>query len=286
MSTPQHLQLPDGVSLHLMRTARGEFAVLEAPAPPMSPHRGSAVLVPGFTGSKEDFIEIPHRLAAAGLRVIALDQRGQFQTPGPDDASAYSLEALGADLLAVTAELPRPVHLVGHSFGGLVVRAAALLDPAATDSVTLLCSGPGPISVPRERDRLQSLLAALEHLTPEQIWAFIDATAQEAGEYVDVAAEVREFLGRRFASSAAAGLAAMATALLHTPDRVEDLARTGLPVLVTHGVADYIWLPAEQQAMAQRLGARYVVIEDAAHSPAVQQPGRTARTLLEFWAEI
>jgi pimeloyl-ACP methyl ester carboxylesterase len=36
--------------------------------------------------------------------------------------------------------------------------------------------------------------------------------------------------------------------------------------------------------MAERLGARYVVIPDAAHSPAVENPAGTVATLLAFWA--
>jgi hypothetical protein len=47
-----------------------------------------------------------------------------------DDPSAYTVEALGRDLLAVVDELREgPVHLVGHSFGGLVARAAVLRRP-------------------------------------------------------------------------------------------------------------------------------------------------------------
>src|ERR1700735_1424676 len=102
--------------------------------------RQPAVLVPGFTGSKEDFLAILHQLGAAGRRVLAIDQRGQYQTEGPDNPDAYAIGELGADVAAivdaVAARLtgaedsvadsaadsgPVRVHLVGHSFGGLVV---------------------------------------------------------------------------------------------------------------------------------------------------------------------
>lgn len=53
--------------------------------------------------------------------------RGQYESIGPDDASAYTRAALGADIAAVLEALgPEPVHLVGHSFGGLVCREAVL----------------------------------------------------------------------------------------------------------------------------------------------------------------
>ena len=39
------------------------------------------MLIPGFTGSKEDFLPILEPLAAAGRTVYAVDQRGQYQSP-------------------------------------------------------------------------------------------------------------------------------------------------------------------------------------------------------------
>jgi len=84
-----------------IETSRGGFAALEAfPGSGIS-ERGPALLVPGFTGSKEDFIAVLQTLAGAGRRVLALDLRGQYETPGPDDASAYSCAELGADVAAV-----------------------------------------------------------------------------------------------------------------------------------------------------------------------------------------
>ena len=57
--------------------------------------RGTALLVAGYTGSKEDFAPLLAPLAEAGYRVVALDQRGQYESPGPDDPGAYSVTELG-----------------------------------------------------------------------------------------------------------------------------------------------------------------------------------------------
>ncbi len=268
----------------MVATARGQFAIHTIDPPDGIPQRGSVVLVPGFTGSKEDFLPLLEPLAAAGYRVRAMDQRGQFETPGPDDPAAYDIDALGADVLAVAAELPRPLHLVGHSFGGFPVRSAALTDPGAVATVALLCSGPGAITVEHETGRIQMLLAALENFTVPQIWTFIATTAEAAGEYEGVAPDVREFLENRFISSSHAGLATMAAQLLEVDGQLAELAGSGLPVLVAHGVDDYIWLPVEQEQMAVSVGARYAVIPDAAHSPAIQNAAGTAQLLVDFWA--
>src|SRR4051794_12052793 len=62
--------------------------------------QGTVLMVAGYTGSKEDFAPLLAPLAEAGWRVVALDQRGQYESSGPDDPSAYSVPELGADLLA------------------------------------------------------------------------------------------------------------------------------------------------------------------------------------------
>jgi pimeloyl-ACP methyl ester carboxylesterase len=175
-----------------------------------------------------------------------------------------------------------PLHLLGHSFGGLVARAAVLAEPTLFDSLTLLGSGPARLTGPRAEllGHLAPLLEAggvqLVNDTLEQL-AMTDPRAQA------VPAPTREFLTRRFLANSAAGLRGMADAMLAEPDRVAELAATGVPVLVAHGVADDAWSPAEQADMAQRLGARHEVIGHAVHSPAIENPARTLQVLLSFW---
>ena len=146
MSTPPFLELPAGVRATRLPTPRGELAALSAE--PARTTGAPVLLVPGYTGSKEDFIAVLAPIAAAGHRVMALDQRGQFESPGDDDPSSYDVKVLADDVLAVLAGLGAPAHLVGHSFGGLVARAAALADPAALRSLTLMSSGPAAIPAP------------------------------------------------------------------------------------------------------------------------------------------
>jgi pimeloyl-ACP methyl ester carboxylesterase len=250
--------------------------------------RGTALLVAGYTGSKEDFAPLLAPLAEAGYRVVAIDQRGQYESPGPDDPSAYSVAELGADVVAVAgvlrAESGEPLHLVGHSFGGLVSRAAVLADPTMFTSLTLLGSGPAELTGRRAEllDHLGPLLdvggVRLVHETLEQV-AMTDPKAQA------VPAPTREFYSRRFLANSAAGLRGMAAAMLVEPDRVAELAATGVPVLVAHGEADDAWLPHVQADMAERLGARHEVINNSIHSPAVENPPRTLEVLLDFWAD-
>jgi pimeloyl-ACP methyl ester carboxylesterase len=250
--------------------------------------RGTALLVAGYTGSKEDFAPLLAPLAETGYRVVAIDQRGQFESPGPDDPAAYSVAELGADVVAVARVLRQesgePLHLLGHSFGGLVTRAAVLAEPGLFTSITLLGSGPSRLTG-RRADLLGHLGPLLDaggvqlvHETLEQV-AMTDPRAQAVPE------PTRAFYSRRFLGNSEAGLRGMADAILDEPDRVSELAAVGLPILVAHGEADDAWLPHVQADMAERLGARHEIILNSIHSPAVENPLRTLEVLLDFWAE-
>ncbi|MFE4516007.1 alpha/beta fold hydrolase [Kitasatospora sp. NPDC056783] len=289
MSKPPFLTLPACARAERLVTGRGEFAALRAE--PDGPVRGSALLVPGFTGSKEDFIALLEPLAAAGYRVTAVDQRGQYQSGGPDDPAAYGVEALGADVRALTEVLAAdgPLHLLGHSLGGHVVReavlAAAAEGPLPWRSLTLMSTGPGAID-PAEAARTKLLLDALRVMDLEQIWQVRLRMEAESGQPVPATEPaVAEFLHRRWLANVPLLLSVTGAHLMSAPDRVAELAAVtaGLPLLVLSGVRDYAWPVPEQTAMAERLGARRVVIAESGHSPNAERPAATAEALAAFW---
>jgi pimeloyl-ACP methyl ester carboxylesterase len=289
MSTPPFLKLPGCVRGLRIETARGGFAALEAR--PTGPVRATALLVPGFTGSKEDFIALLEPLAAAGFRVVAVDQRGQHESGGPADEAAYALPELGRDLGALAAALGEVPHLLGHSFGGIVVREAVLAaraDPSGLApvlpcrSLTLLSTGPGAIE-PSEAARTRLLLDALPVLDLEQIWQVMQGM-EEGREQAELPEEVVDFLYRRWLANVPESLMATGRQLLSEPDRVAELAAADLPKLVISGERDYAWPVPWQTEMAERLAARRVVIRGAGHSPNAERPAETAHALANFWS--
>jgi pimeloyl-ACP methyl ester carboxylesterase len=277
VSAVPNLPLPEGVVAATVDVPGGPLAVLDAT--PESP-RGTVLLVPGFTGSKEDFRFLLLPLRDAGFRVVALDQRGQHDSPGPEDHSAYTVHALAQDLLALVAALgDGPVHLVGHSFGGLVSRAAVLEDPTAFRSLVLMDSGPSALGGPRAE-----VLPLMKQILDEDGLAAVWAAAQSLPTAKPQPPDVLAFLQKRFMAGVPAALHGMGDALVSEPDRVDELKGVGLPLLVMYGEADDAWSPEVQSEMAARLGCPVVVVPGSVHSPAAENPERTAEALRSFYA--
>jgi pimeloyl-ACP methyl ester carboxylesterase len=283
VSTPPFIRLPDGVEATRVPASRSELAALVA-EPPNGRRSSPVLLVPGFTGSKEDFIAVLTPIAAAGHPVVAIDQRGQFESPGEDEPSAYDVAALAEDVLAVVRHLGRGVHLLGHSFGGLVARAAALAEPALLRSLTMLSSGPGAIPHPAASN-LELISKALPVMDLDAIWA-AKRQLEAPAETEPPPPEIEDFLRRRFLANHPTALLRFAEQLLTEEDRVAELASVDLPVLVAYGPGDDAWPPQVQAEMARRLGARVAVIDGAGHSPAAEHPEATAAAFLEFWSTI
>lgn len=288
VSTPPFLDLPVTVRAHRVITKRGDFAVLEGMPPAGCEVRGTAVLMPGFTGGKEDFIGLLDPLARRGYRTVAVDQRGQNETPGPPhDSAAYERGALVADLWSVHDTLlpgERP-HLVGHSFGGLVARSAAIEDAARLSSLTLMSSGPAAIR-DAETARLLVLEGALAGLSLREVWDAMRRADRRGDGTAHPDPALDAYLRDRWLANSPAGLAAAARQLRTEPDLTDLLGArvaAGLRVLVVSGARDYAWPVAWQRDTARRLGVPYVAVDGAGHSPNAERPEATARALADFW---
>lgn len=288
MSTPKSLDLPDQVRPVVIESNRGAFAALEAEPTTGVCERRPALLAPGFTGSKEDFIPVLQSLASAGRRVVAIDMRGQYQSQGAQESDGYAPAELAADIAAIADAVAgdgQGVHLVGHSFGGLIAQEATLAQATRIISLTLLSSGPGRITGQRAQ-MLRGMLAAMTadddaHAAIARIW---DQKLAPQAQADGVPKPVIAFLQERMLANSPAGLVAMGRYLLTCPDHTAELASLGgPPILVLYGENDDAWRPAVQERMARRLGADRVCIPGAGHSPAVEAPETTASTLTAFW---
>ncbi|MGC5036698.1 alpha/beta fold hydrolase [Streptomyces sp. DT190] len=278
---------PPGARAYRLRTARGEFAVVDSSPEAGAEVRGVVLMLPGFTGSKEDFRLLHEPLAARGYRVVAVDGRGQHESGGPsDDESAYARPELARDVLAQAAALGGSVHLVGHSLGGQIARAAVLLDSSPFRSFTLVSSGPAEISISQQQ-RVKLLRDALAVMSMAEVWEAIQAMGppEEVGGPARGLGD-QDQLRRRWLGHSPAQLLATGRQLCTEPDLVAELAALPLPFHVLSGERDDTWPVPVLDDMAVRLNAHRTVVAGAEHSPNADRPAETARALADFWDRL
>ncbi|WP_103530837.1 alpha/beta fold hydrolase [Streptomyces sp. SM11] len=279
MSRPPTFTPPPCARARVLGTERGDFAVLDAV--PRTPARATALLLPGYTGSKEDFIALLEPLCEAGYRAVAVDGRGQYESNGTDRQESYIQGELARDVLAQAAVLggcDGELHLLGHSLGGQIARAAVLLDATPFRSLTLMSSGPAEV-VAAQRDKVKMLSDALAVLSMDEVWQAMRALDPPQDADTGDGADLR----RRWLAHHPAQLIATGAQLAAEPDRVDELAATGLPVHVLSGERDDVWPVELFDSMARRLGARRTTIAGAEHSPNTARPQETARAVAAFW---
>ncbi|MHC1559817.1 alpha/beta fold hydrolase [Actinomycetospora sp. C-140] len=245
----------------------------------------TAVLVPGYSGSKEDFAPLIDAITAGGIGVLALDLPGQYESPGPEAETDYHPTRLGPVIAGVVADeeaAGRRVLLLGHSYGGLVARAAVLAG-ASVRGLTLMDTGPGELPMGRRRTQLDVLEPVLRRRGIDAVIALRDA----GGEWSSTDPQVVALLRERLRRSTVAGLLGMGDALRAEQDRTAELVaavRTRrVPCLVVCGLDDDAWPVSMQRTMADRLEAEFAAVPRAAHAPNVENPAALLDVLVPTW---
>lgn len=236
--------------------------------------KADAILVHGFTGSKEDFDFIAPLLADRGYRVTTFDNRGQHQSAHSQRSDAYTASSIARDIieLASIIEMDKP-HLFGHSLGGVIAQVCAADAPDIFASLTLMCSGPSAGPNP---ERLDFMLKNYPGHTMESAWnsfqseGFIDHPRKDLMKSRWLVSDMRSVLTH-------------AEILATFTSRTEEIAQSGLASHVIYGDRDDAWPFEMQHQMAADLSAPVTVISDAGHCPNEDQPAATAKVIADFW---
>ena len=238
-------------------------------------HIGDAVLIHGFTGSKEDFEEVGPILAAKGYRVLTFDNRGQHESAHCKHIDGYSMKSLARDAIELARhfDMENP-HLFGHSFGGLVAQQAVVDAPDFWSTLTLFCSGPQWIP---NRPDLDLTISWMETMSMQESW---DAYKEES----DKGLPRYDIYKKRWTSSDPLSTKTMAQHLKAAESLISEIAATGIPAHVIYGEADDAWPLEMQDQMAKDLSAPRTIIKNAGHCPNEDQPAATATAIADFWA--
>lgn len=156
-------------------------------APKGRPAEGKlpVLMLHGGPGGSHDSFDPLEKLASTKRTVFLYDQAGCGDSDGPRDRSLWTIELFLDQLAAVRRELGR-VHLLGHSWGGMLALEHALTRPAGLASLTLVASSPAAALVWASRERSYEYLprgvreTLLEH---EAAKTFEDPEYKAAAEF-------------------------------------------------------------------------------------------------------
>ncbi|WP_432990394.1 alpha/beta fold hydrolase [Dactylosporangium sp. CA-233914] len=217
------------------------------------------VLVHGAFADSSGFDAIIRRLLAGGYPVLA----------APNPLRGIAADAAGVRALLDTVE--GPVVLVGHSYGGAVISAAAAGSRHVRALVYLAAF------VPDAGEAVGELVGRFPGSTVNESLKAVPLTDGQVDLYIDPRVYHARFAADVPAADAAvyaiaqrpAGAAAFAEPAAGVP------AWTTIPSYHLIGEADQIIPPEAQQFMAKRAGATVQVIEGASHLLFVSHPDTT-----------
>jgi pimeloyl-ACP methyl ester carboxylesterase len=249
-----------------------------------SAERGRVVLMPGVTGSKEDFALMLPLLADAGYRVEAFDLAGQYESAGagPENLrpsrGRYDYRLFLDDLFAVLESGTTPAHVLGYSFAGLVAQLALTERPELFASLTLLSTPPATGQVFRGVKRIGrfSGLASPKQGAALLIWGI-------RNNLNGVPPRRLAFVRERFGLTRRSSVDDIVRLMMAMPDVTSAVRAAGIPKLVAVGAHD-LW-PAEQYAAyARRISAR-LALYATGHSPCETAPHQLVRDMLAVFAQ-
>jgi pimeloyl-ACP methyl ester carboxylesterase len=211
-------------------------------------------------------------LAAAGLRVLAFDNRGVGRSDRPE--GPYSAAMLADDAVAILddAGLER-AHVYGISLGGMIAQEVALRHPARVRALVLgATTAGGNLGVPADEATLAFFRRRGEMTAEEAVWASVPynyspRTRREHGD------RIAEDIGQRlrYPIEPAPYLAQLQAAMGH--DTGARLAELAAPTLVVHGEADVMVPPINGERLAGAIpGAEHRTWPDTAHLYVTDEP--------------
>lgn len=241
------------------------------------------LLVPGVTGSKEDFILMMPELAAAGYFVQSYDLAGQYESrgAGPENLMPprkhYDYDLFVDDMLAILDAGTGAAHVLGYSFAGTVAQLAFRRRPELFLSLSLLSCPPEPGQGFRGIKRIGPFSrfgngrvgAAL------MIWGLRrNVTRVPPGR--------QALIEYRLGFTRLSAVRDIIDLMMRVPDVGAELAASAIPRLVAAGSRD-LWPLALHRDFADRIGARLTVYRTG-HSPCETTPHQFNRDLLELFA--
>lgn len=259
------------------------------------------LVIHGIPGTSSRYLR---DLDAVGVDrpVIFYDQLGGGSSDRPADPSLWTLDRFVTEVDAVRRALALDdVHVLGHSWGGMLAIEHALAGARGIRSLTLASV---PVSIPDYVADIRRLRSQLPAAVLATLSAHEAAGSQTSAEYQAAVQAFRMHHVCRpdpWPSEFAAALGDInadvfltlwgpdpfdCTGALRSYDRTADLAKLSSPVLFTVGRHDVTTPERAQQQCCAVSDGRVVVFEESAHVAMAEEPQRYVAALRGFLQSV
>ena len=244
----------------------------------------TVVLAHCWTGSRQVWAPVAHRLVDSGHRVVLYDQRGHgASTSGAD---GFTVPRLGADLRAVLEAVDvRDAVLAGHSMGGMTIQSLAMHHPdvlrdrcRAVVLVATAASGLGGGPIDAVAARIVASRTLERAMRTRAGHALVRGAVGRQPRHGHL--ETTRDLFVACPPDARGGFLSAMQAM----DVREGHASIGVPTTVVVGTHDRLTPPRLARQLSDGIaGARLVTLDDAGHMLPLEEPDALA-DLLAFAA--
>jgi pimeloyl-ACP methyl ester carboxylesterase len=220
------------------------------------------------------------------FEVITFDNRGVGESDKP--AGPYSAQMLAADTIGLLDALGiEKAIIMGHSMGGFVAQAIALVYPERVEKL-ILCStnfgGPNHIPITAEA------WGVLSDTASDPLTRFTNGLkVSTAPGWSEANSEmVQEWVAWRVANpldlSGYQSQLAIGLALVSEDACFEDkLNNVAVPALILFGAHDEVVPPGNAELLASKLpDSSVAIIQDAGHFFPIEAPETAAKLVIEF----
>lgn len=264
-----------------------------------SPGKSPLLCLHGGPGGGHFYLEPLEALAEGGRRVILYDQLGCGNSDVPEDLSIHTVSLYVDEVDAVRKALGlETVHILGHSWGGMLAMEYALTQPTGLRSLVLSNTG---ASMPQWMAEDAALLARLPQTVQATLRAHEAAGTTDSPEYKLAGAEFY----RRHASLRIQPRPECLKRMQGKPgdhvyqymwgpgewtisgtlrdwDITDRLGEIHVPALVLVGRHDHA-TPALTQTIKDRIPeSEMVVFESSGHHAHLEETGLYLRTVQDF----
>jgi len=266
---------PEGTRAYRFEAPSGSLAAWDLG----DPEGERVVMVPGITGSKEDFAFLAPILAGEGYFVQSYDLPGQYESAqaGPAGADGWSYELFVDDMVAFL-ETGKPAHLLGFSFAGIVAQLVTVRRRDLVRTLTLLATPPLTGQV-FGGVRSVGWIARLPIFTKHffggaMIW-------NVRTNFSKVTPERLKFANARLDHTRRESVDGIVGLMMHTPDVRAELRASPVPKLVVAGEHD-LWRAELYRRFADQIGATAAVYATG-HSPCETTPHQLALDMVQLF---